>query len=144
MTRITSSRAHLITSNPVFRAMRRNPIALNKWARLSVDARMAFARFELGTQQDADKTELACPLEIAQWLAREHCTPDDRASVQAAMQAMQRADAREAQGLAWNFDGPGRDEMKRALEIYDALISALPRIALTDALMALRNKREAS
>lgn len=134
---------HLIARNPIYKAFGRKPIAHDKWASLSVDARMAFARFEIGTQQmPDDRGTLACTVNITMVLAEQHSSDTDLACVEAARDALARADVRAAKGLAWNFDATGREEMKHALEVHDQLIAQLGQATITDAILEMRARRD--
>lgn len=138
----SNKRPDLITRNPIYKAFSRKPVTHDKWASLSVDARMSFARFELGTPQPDDRATLACTVNITMVLAEKHSSDADLDGVTAARDAMGRADSRAARGLAWNFDATGREEMKHALEVHDHLIAILGQATLTDAILEMRARRD--
>lgn len=132
--------AHLIVRNPIYRAFGRKPIAHDRWVTLSLDARMILARVELGAMEPGDRGWLACTNNITMILAERHCTETDLAAVVAARAALGRADKRAAQGKAWNLDGPGREAMRRALEIHDEQIKVRGQAALTDAILEMHGR----
>lgn len=133
--------AHLIVRNPIYRAFGRKPIAHDKWAGLSLDARLAFERVQIGSAGPEDRVTLACTVNVAMVLAERHCADDDLASTVAARDALGRADARAARGQAWGFDGAGRLALMRMLDVHDQLIAELGQAVLSDAILELRERR---
>lgn len=132
--------AHLIVRNPIYRAFGRKPIAHDRWVTLSLDARMILARVELGAMEPGDRGWLACTVNVTLILAEQHSFEVDMTAVIAARDALDRADQRAAQGKAWNLDGPGRESVKRALEIHDEQTKILGQAALTDAILEMHDR----
>lgn len=146
MSRITFVQApakpvHLIARNPIYRALGRKPIAKDKWTGLSLDARLAFQRVQIGAGTLDDRVTLACTVNVSMVLAEKHCTNEVLGTTLAARDAIGRADARMAQGKAYNFDGPGRLEMLRVLDVHDQLIAELGQAAITDSILEMRQRK---
>lgn len=137
-----SKPARLIARNPVYRALSRKPITHDKWVGLSLDARMALARAELGAMHPGDRDWLACTINITMILAEQgHDDDADLAAVLSARDALGRADERVARGKTWNLDGPGREAVRRALEIHDEQTRTRGQAALTDAILVMHQRQ---
>ena len=139
----SNKRAELLARNPVFRALGRKPMESNRQTDLALAARIAFDSVQRGTAVDADRDTLVCMVNVGMVLAGKHCGPDDLDAMLAAQDALLRADARQAQGKHWNFDGEGRIAILAALDLHEQQIAALGQAYITDALLTVREMRAA-
>jgi hypothetical protein len=125
----------LIAANPVYQAFARKPMPDSLRRTQSIDVRLSYEAAIAGGATQDDRETLAGMANCIMVLAERHCITADLTDTLEAQRAILRADERAREGKTWNFDGPGRQAMLKAMDMFDEMAASIGQGAVSSALV---------